>query len=219
MVKREKTTDAVEILYRRYIKGDPEQEVSLQAERVNSEVACLIYDLRKDAGLTQKELAELIGTTQSVICRLEDADYDGHSLSILHRVAQALKQKLTVEMTAMDPDVAASRRAFLLFLRMLRRREGLSVDELAKRADIDRAELVAIEWNNGYRPTPLTLHKLGEFYGLPQRRLAALAGAVRDEAVSEHASKFAAQSESFAKLTREERRVVDEFVKFLKSES
>ncbi len=138
---------------------------------------------------------------------------------MLHRIAEALKQKLTVEMTAMDPDVAASRRAFLLFLRMLRRREGLSVDELAKRADIDRAELLAIEWNNGYRPTPLTLHKLGEFYGLPQRRLAALAGAVRDEAVSEHASKFAAQSESFAKLTREERRVVDEFVKFLKSES
>ena len=219
MAKREKTTDAVEILYRRYIKGDPEQEASLQAERVNAEVACLIYDLRKDAGLTQKELAELIGTTQSVICRLEDADYDGHSLSMLHRVAWALKQKLTVEMTAMDPDVAASRRAFLLFLRMLRRREGLSVDELAKRADIDRAELVAIEWNNGYRPTPLTLHKLGEFYGLPQRRLAALAGAICDEAVSEHASKFAAQSESFAKLTREERRVVDEFVKFLKSES
>ncbi len=219
MAKREKTTDAVELLHRRYIKGDPEQEASLQAERVNAEVACLIYDLRKDAGLTQKELAELIGTTQSVISRLEDADYDGHSLSILHRVAKALKQKLTVEMTAMDPDVAASRRAFLLFLRMLRRREGLSVDELAKRADIDRAELVAIEWNNGYRPTPLTLHKLGEFYGLPQRRLAALAGAVRDEAVSERASKFAAQSESFAKLTREERKVVDEFVKFLKAES
>ena len=219
MAKKDKTTNAVEILHRRYIKEDAERKASVQEERVHAEVAGLIYDLRKDAGLTQKELAELIGTTQSVICRIEDADYDGHSLSMLHRVAEALKQKLTVEMTAMDPDVAASRRAFLLFLRMLRRREGLSVDELARRADIDRAELVAIEWNNGYRPTPLTLHKLGEFYGLPQRRLAALAGAVRDEAVSEHASKFAAQSESFAKLTREERRVVDEFVKFLKSES
>lgn len=219
MAKREKTTDAVEILYRRYIKGDPEQEASLQAERVNAEVACLIYDLRKDAELTQRELAELIDTTQSVVSRLEDADYEGHSLSMLHRVAEALKQKLTVEMTAMDPDVAASRRAFLLFLRMLRRREGLSVDELAKRSGIDRTELLAIEWNNGYRPSPLTLHKLGEFYSIPQRRLAALAGAVRDDAVSEHASRFAAQSESFAKLTPEERRVVDEFVKFLKAES
>jgi transcriptional regulator with XRE-family HTH domain len=219
MAKKEKTTNAVEILHRRYIKDDAERKASVQAERVNAEVARLVYDLRRGAGLTQKELAELIDTTQSVVSRLEDADYDGHSLSMLHRVAEALKQKLTVEMTAMDPDVAASRRAFLLFLRMLRRREGLSVDELAKRAGIDRTELLAIEWNNGYRPTPLTLHKLGEFYGLPQRRLAALAGAVHDDAVSEHASRFAAQSESFAKLTREERRVVDEFVKFLKAES
>ncbi len=219
MAKKDKTTNAVEILHRRYIKDDAERKASVQEERVNAEVARLIHDLRKDAGLTQKELAELIGTTQSVVSRLEDADYDGHSLSMLHRVAEALKQRLTVEMTAADPDVAASRRAFLLFLRMLRRREGLSVDELAKRSGIEHAELVAIEWNNGYRPTPLTLHKLGEFYGLPQRRLAALAGAVRDDAVSERASRFAAQSESFAKLTREERRVVDEFVKFLKTET
>ncbi len=219
MAKKEKTTNAVEILHRRYIKDDAERKASVQAERVNAEVAQLVHDLRKDAGLTQKELAELIDTTQSVVSRLEDADYDGHSLSMLHRVANALKQKLTVEMTAIDPDVAASRRAFLLFLRMLRRREGLSVDELAKRSGIDHAELLAIEWNNGYRPTPLTLHKLGEFYGIPQRRLAALAGAVHDDTVSEHASRFAAQSESFANLTREERRVVDEFVKFLKAES
>ena len=219
MAKKDRTTNAVEILHRRYIKDDAERKASVQAERVNAEVARLVYDLRKDAGLTQKELAELIDTTQSVVSRLEDAEYDGHSLSMLHRVAEALKQKLTVEMTAMDPDVAASRRAFLLFLRMLRRREGLSVDELAKRSGIDRTELSAIEWNNGYRPTPLTLHKLGEFYCIPQRRLAALAGAVRDDSVSEQASRFAAQSESFAKLTREERRVVDEFMKFLKAES
>ena len=219
MAKKEKTTNAVNILHRRYIKDDAERKASVQAERVNADVAQLIYDLRKNAGLTQKELAELIDTTQSVVSRLEDADYDGHSLSMLHRVADALKQKLTVEMTAKDPDVVASRRGFLLFLRMLRRRAGLSVDELAERAGIDHAELLAIEWNNGYRPTPSTLHKLGKFYGIPQRRLAALAGAVRDDAVSEHASRFAAQSESFAKLTREERQVVDEFVKFLKAES
>lgn len=219
MAKKDKTTNAVDILHRRYIKDDAERKASVQEERANAEVARLIHDLRKDAGLTQRELAELIDTTQSVVSRLEDADYDGHSLSMLHRVAEALKQKLTVEMTAADPEMAATRCAFLLFLRMLRRRKGLSLDQLSKRAGIDRAELLAIEWNNGYRPTPLTLHKLGEFYGIPQRKLAALAGAVRDDAVSERASRFAAQSESFAKLTREEQVVVDEFVKFLKAET
>ena len=104
-----KTTGAVEILHRRYIKGAPQREASLQAERVNTEVAQLIHDLRKDAGLSQKELAELVGTTQSVISRLEDADYDGHSLSLLHRVADALNQKLTVVMTPLQPPRAAKR--------------------------------------------------------------------------------------------------------------
>ena len=92
----EKTTDAVKILRRRYVKDDAERKASVQAERVNAEVARLIHDLRKEAELSQRELAELVGTTQSVISRLEDADYEGHSLSMLHRIAEALKKKLTI---------------------------------------------------------------------------------------------------------------------------
>ncbi len=216
--KEKKTTNAVDILHRRYIKGVPEREASLQAERVNAEVARLIHDLRKDADLSQKELAELVGTTQSVISRLEDADYEGHSLSMLHRVAEALKQKLTVVMTAQDPRIGELGHAFVLCVRMLRRSRGLTVDQLATGSEIDRDEIVAMERNNGYRPTPLTLHRLSKFYRIPQRRLMALAGAVQDDDVAAHASRFAAQSESFAKLTREERRALDEFVKFLKAE-
>ena len=55
------------------------------------------------AGLTQAELAQLVGTTQSVISRLEDADYEGHSLSMLQRIADALHQRLEVRFV---PDVA-----------------------------------------------------------------------------------------------------------------
>jgi transcriptional regulator with XRE-family HTH domain len=219
MAKKEKTTNAVDILHRRYIKGAPQREASLQAERVNAEVARLIHDLRKDADLSQKELAELVGSTQSVISRLEDADYEGHSLSMLHRVAEALKQKLTVVMTAQDPQIGVLGYAFVLCVRMLRRGRGLTVDQLAAGAEIDRDEIVAMERNNGYRPTPLTLHRLGQFYGIPQRRLMALAGAVEDDDVVEHASRFAAQSESFAELTKEEKKALDDFVRFLKTES
>ena len=39
-----------------------------------------------NAGLSQKELAALIGTTQSVISRLEDSDYGGRSLTMLERI-------------------------------------------------------------------------------------------------------------------------------------
>jgi hypothetical protein len=42
----------------------------------------------------------MIGTTQSVISRLEDADYRGHSLRMLARIAAALNQRLTVSMAA-----------------------------------------------------------------------------------------------------------------------
>ena len=60
------------------------------------EVARLIYGARKTAGLTQAELAELIGSKQPVIARLEDADYDGHSLTILQRIAIALNQRIEI---------------------------------------------------------------------------------------------------------------------------
>ena len=45
--------------------------------------------MREDAGLTQAELAKKVGTTQSAIARLEDAEYGGHSLTMLERIATA----------------------------------------------------------------------------------------------------------------------------------
>ena len=65
---------------------------------MNAEVARTIYELREQAGLSQKELADRVETTQSVISRLEDADYDGHSLSMLNRIAKALNQQVQVVM-------------------------------------------------------------------------------------------------------------------------
>jgi len=109
MEKPERTDDAVKILHNRYVKDDAQRRASVEAERVNAEVARMIYDLRTDAGLTQGELADRIGTTQSVISRLEDSDYEGHSLSMLKRIADALNQKMTVVMTARAPEAGAAR--------------------------------------------------------------------------------------------------------------
>ena len=64
--------------------------------------AQLIYDARTEAGLSQKELAEMVNTTQSVISRLEDADYEGHSLSMLSRVAQALNREVKIDLVPMN---------------------------------------------------------------------------------------------------------------------
>lgn len=220
MTKKDKTQDAIRILHGRYVKDDPERKAALQEERVNAEVARLIHEMRNAAGLSQQQLAELIGTTQSVISRLEDADYEGRSLSLLERIATALNQKLTVIMTAREPEELEIREAFHRVVQMLRRSRGLSIDDLAEKTKIDRIELVALERNPAYRPSPLTLHRLSEFFGVPDRKLAVLAGAIREvpDDLRQHAARFAAQSNSFSKLTKEEQRVLDEFVGFLRSD-
>lgn len=220
MTKKDKTQDAIRILHGRYVKDDPERKAALQEERVNAEVARLIHEMRNAAGLSQQQLAELIGTTQSVISRLEDADYEGRSLSLLERIATALNQKLTVVMTAREPEEVEIREAFHRVVQMLRRSRGLTIDDLAEKTKIDRTELVALERNPAYRPSPLTLHRLSEFFEVPDRKLAVLAGAIREvpEDLRQHAARFAAQSNSFSKLTKEEQRVLDEFVGFLRSD-
>ena len=97
MAKRSKpSTDAMEILHRRFFAGKPKRLKSLEEARANQEIARKIYDLRIAAGLTQAQLGKLIGTTTSVICRLEDADYEGHSLAMLRRIAGALNQRVEI---------------------------------------------------------------------------------------------------------------------------
>ena len=90
-----KTRDANRILDE-MTGDDGELQQMIAEETVNAEVARLIYKVRKTAGLTQAELAELIGSKQPVIARLEDADYEGHSLTMLQRIALALNQRLEI---------------------------------------------------------------------------------------------------------------------------
>jgi ribosome-binding protein aMBF1 (putative translation factor) len=91
-----KTNEAVEILKSRYYKT-PERLKDLEKARQEADIAAQIYKFRNQAKLSQKQLADLIGTTQSVISRLEDADYSGHSLEMLRRIANALQCKLKVQ--------------------------------------------------------------------------------------------------------------------------
>jgi DNA-binding XRE family transcriptional regulator len=92
--KRKPTTDAIEIIHRRHYEGRPQRIAKLAEAEANDTVARKIFTLRKRAGLTQAQLAKMVGTTTSVICRLEDADYQGHSLAMLRRVADALNKRV-----------------------------------------------------------------------------------------------------------------------------
>ena len=61
------------------------------------DIAVQIAALRKEAGLSQKELAQRLGTSQQQISRLESPSYEGHSLSMLRRVAEVLGAKVHVQ--------------------------------------------------------------------------------------------------------------------------
>ncbi len=98
---KEKTTDAVAILKKRITKGNPKKlaklEKELEQERMALQIGQTIYDLRKKAKLTQQELADMVGTKKSAIIRLEDADYGGHSISMLLKIAVAVGTRLEVK--------------------------------------------------------------------------------------------------------------------------
>ena len=95
-LNRKVTADAVEILHRKFYEGDSEKLKALAECRANDEIARKIRTLRTKAGLTQAQLAKLVGTTASVICRLEDADYEGHSVAMLRRIAAALNRRVEI---------------------------------------------------------------------------------------------------------------------------
>ncbi|MDB6133672.1 MAG: uncharacterized protein JWM59_1915 [Verrucomicrobiales bacterium] len=99
--KTKTTDDAVVILHRRFVAGKPERMAELEQIRADDAVARKIYDLRTKAKLSQRALAKLVDTTASVICRLEDADYEGHSLTMLNRIAATMDKRVEIRFVSL----------------------------------------------------------------------------------------------------------------------
>ncbi|BAZ44331.1 hypothetical protein NIES4102_13390 [Chondrocystis sp. NIES-4102] len=98
-MKTQTTTDGMTII-EQMIGDNASLKQMYEEATINAHVAQLIYDARCQANLSQKELAQMIGTTQSVISRLEDADYQGHSLSMLSRIAQATGRQVKIDLVS-----------------------------------------------------------------------------------------------------------------------
>ncbi|TAM79795.1 MAG: XRE family transcriptional regulator [Acidobacteria bacterium] len=107
--------------------------------------------------------------------------------------------------------------AFGLLVNLRRRKKGLRIEALAKAARIDVTELIEIERNLNYVPEPRTVYQLANALQLPSDRMLELSGnlTVRDSSLGQEAVRFAARSESVEKLSKEESRALEEFVKFL----
>jgi ribosome-binding protein aMBF1 (putative translation factor) len=79
------------------LAADPKLAEEVAIEQFNADLAMKVYEARVAAGLTQKQLASRVGTQQSVISRIESADYYGRSLTLLSKIAKALGLELRVE--------------------------------------------------------------------------------------------------------------------------
>jgi ribosome-binding protein aMBF1 (putative translation factor) len=115
-----RTKDALKILETLTGESSAVREGIAKA-RIHLEVAQMIYDARTKAGLSQRDLAELIGSKQSVIARLEDADYDGHSLSMLQRIGDALGRRLELRFVRANRRGSSLARSVSGSRRLLRR--------------------------------------------------------------------------------------------------
>lgn len=102
------TSDAVEILRHKFSET-PEDRAEIEQIKHDMQIGQQIYDARHAAGLTQAQLAEKIGTTQSVISDLEDAEYEGHSMQMLRKIAAALD--LSVQVSFIPAEHPAPRHA------------------------------------------------------------------------------------------------------------
>lgn len=84
------------------LKRDPSLKEGLDKAGEAWDIAFQIIDLREKAGLTQKELAGIVGTKQSNIARLESADYTSYTWKTLEKITRALKARLEIRIVPLD---------------------------------------------------------------------------------------------------------------------
>lgn len=110
-----------------------------------------------------------------------------------------------------------TRIAFGKLVELMRRREQLTVEQLAEAAELDTGEVLRIEEGLAEPPEPRTVSQLARTFKLPERALMELAGlaATDDSGLQREAVRFAARSERVEKLTREEDAALNAFVAVL----
>lgn len=123
---------------------------------------------------------------------------------------------LAADLGLLKIEAPAGSLLFARFIQLGRRAQGLSVEELAERAQIDISQLVAIE-SEGAAPVPRTVYQLSKVLKVSTGKLMELAGLAKskDPEFRQAALRFAARSEPSAKLSDEEREAFEEFVKVL----
>lgn len=116
-----------------------------------------------------------------------------------------------------SPEPNSIQRGFSSLMAILRRSKDMEIPELALSAQVNPKELTRVESEPGYIPSPRTIVQLESFFRLPKDTLGRLSGAVTkgSDAFQGDLLKFAACSKGMGKLTKDEKKLLNEFVKHL----
>ena len=111
-----------------------------------------------------------------------------------------------------EPNIAFGR-----LINFMRRRRRVSLEQLAKAADVTVPELVEIETDTRYKPALRTTYQLANYFNMPRAGFMQVAGltARKNAHLSDEAVRFAARAEPTAELTPEENAVLEAFVAVL----
>lgn len=142
---------------------------------------------------------------------LRDAGHDPDD------VAEQTRSIIERALSASDAARVSSQRGFQLFVAFLRRRERLTEEELASKANVPPCDVRRIEFDSAFEPSPRTLTRLETFFKLPSRSLAIMAGAVRvhDREFQQEVERFAALAPGRDKLSADEKELLNHIVKAL----
>lgn len=158
----------------------------------------------------------LIADAESLAAAVDEAGVD-HGVLVRNGRTAAARALDAAAQEAKTAEVVELHEGLSVLLRLLRRREGLSHEQLGQRARVDSDELRRIENDHAYVPKPRTIFQLEQFFQLPKRSLVKLAGMSRDRTpqFTEGVLRFAASSKAMHQLTKDEHRLLNDFVRFL----
>ena len=155
--------------------------------------------------------------SSEVFAQAREAGLNSQELSALGRSAINSALSIFKEKSRQTDNCVLLHKGLNSLLVMLRRRDNLDEAELASKANIDEDEIRRIEYDPHYLPSPRTIYKLEKVFSLPSGVLAKLSGAIKHNSpvMEERVLAFAANAKAIGKLTKEERELLNAFVRFL----
>ena len=124
---------------------------------------------------------------------------------------------LLAEGLSEDPNAHQLIRAFGVLVRELRRRQQLSIEDLAAKARVPADELWDVEQNPHFIPRPQFIQHLAIVLDVPARALAILANvsAARDDQFEQKTLQFLSIFDDHKLATRRKQRALGRYVEFL----